>query len=131
MGMGGIFDEFNWLMDTTKPSFDQGARCLEPLVHVREVGDEVVITADLPYVKKENIRVSITGDHVEIEASMARSVTLECCGTIHSETRFQSFKKVLPLPSPVRAEEARARFSRGILEVRVPKKFERRRIEIE
>ncbi|NOZ76349.1 MAG: Hsp20/alpha crystallin family protein [Euryarchaeota archaeon] len=129
--MGGIFDEFNWLVDTVRPSFDQSTRCLEPLVHVRDAGGEVVITADLPYVRKEDIKVHITEDLVEIEASMARSVTLECCGTIHSETRFRSFKKAVGLPVRVIPEKARARFSKGILEVRVPKKLEPRRIEIE
>jgi HSP20 family protein len=129
--MVGIFEEFNWLVDTTRPSFDQSTRCLEPLVHVREVGDEIVITADLPFVKKEDVQVNLTEDHVVIKASMGRSVTLRCYGTVHSKTEFQSFKKTLALPARVHPDEARAWFKRGILEVRVPKKIKKRRIEIE
>ena len=129
--MAGIFEEFNWLVDPRQPSFDHRTRSLEPLVHIRDLGDEVLVTADLPYVRKEDIQISLTEDHMEINARTMRSVTLECCGTVHSRSQFHAFKKVLSLPWRVRPEEAKARFSGGILEVRVPKKIVRRRIEIE
>ena len=74
----------------------------KPIVDVFEEDGEVVVIAELPGVRKEDIRLNATGDSLEIRAA-------------------GSFYKVVKLPSRVDPERARATFNNGVLEVRLPK----------
>ena len=106
-------------------------KCIEPLVYVREEGEELVISADLPWVRKENIKVFLTEDTAEIAAEIERTLKFRGWGIIRKEIEFNSMRKVVSLPLEVVPEEAKAKFRHGILEIRVPKKIKKKRIEIE
>lgn len=75
----------------------------EPIVDIFEEDGEVVVVAELPGVRKEDIKLNASGDSLEIRAS-------------------GSFYKVIKLPSRVDPERAKATFNNGVLEVRLPKK---------
>ncbi|RLG70016.1 MAG: hypothetical protein DRO11_06815 [Methanobacteriota archaeon] len=106
-------------------------KSLEPLVYVSEEKDEIVVHADLPCVKKEDIQVSVTDETVEIRAKMYREFRCDPWGTIQRGMIFQQFHKVVQLPARINPDLARARFQRGILEIRAQKKVVKSEVRVE
>jgi HSP20 family protein len=133
-------DIFDWIREEIdsffeeieRPSWNLERKCLEPLVYVRDEDDEVVVDVDLPCVrKKEDIEVISTEKMLEIKAKMERAVKFGRWGTVQKDVNFDAFHRIIRLPSEVIPEEVRAKFDRGLLEVRLPKKHRKTRIEIE
>lgn len=106
-------------------------RCLEPLCYIEDRGGHFLVSADLPFVEKENIDVSLTGDLLEINARMKTSYRFSRLGVVQREIEFESFHKILRLPSGVDIEKAKARFRNGVLEIELPKKIQKKSIEID
>lgn len=104
------------------PSWDINRSCLDPLVQVRDTEDEVIVTADLPCVKKEDIEVSVEESSLKIKAETKEDLQFEKWGGIHRRVRFNSFRKNVRLPSQVNPDKAEAEFRNGVLEVRLKKK---------
>jgi len=120
-----LFDRiFNW-------SWDLHNKSLEPLVHIEDMGDHLLVSMDLPYVKKENIEVHLTEDILEVSARMKRKYRFKNLGTIQRGIEFESFRKVIDLPVSVVPEDAKSVFKHGVLEIRLPKKIKKRRIIVE
>ncbi|RJS90258.1 Hsp20/alpha crystallin family protein [Candidatus Bathyarchaeota archaeon] len=113
-----MFDRF-----LERPSWDINAHSLEPLFDVSVSSDKVIVTADLPKVDPENIRISrISDDLIEITAKMRVKINFEDLGVTHRKGEFSYFSCRVPLPVPVDTSRAKARFKRGILEITLPRK---------
>ncbi len=124
------FEEVFESFDVEKPMFNLKEKCLEPLVDIQETEDDVIVTVDLPCVDKDAIKINATSDTLEIQATMKKSIKFNRWGTVQEEVEFQKFKKLIKLPSKVDPKRAQARFKQGILEIRLPKKVKKFRIEI-
>ncbi len=111
------------------PSWDIDRKCLDPLVQIRETEDEVIVTADLPCVEKEDIEVSVEDNNLKIRAQTKEELQFERWGGVHRRIRFNSFRKNVKLPSQVDPDKADAKFKEGVLTVRLKKK-EGKQIEI-
>ena len=103
---------------------------LEPLVYINETKDKVVITADLPLVKKKDITMNIHDDVLEISASMQRCVKFSKWGTSQKHCEFESFFKIVRLPLGIDVDKAKAKFEKGILSIEIPKKTKQYKLEI-
>jgi len=113
---------FERLME--RPSWDVGSQSLEPLCDVLVRSDRVIVTADLPKVDPDSIRISgISDDMIEITARMRVKVNFEDLGVTHRRGEFTCFSCRVPLPVPVDINKAKASFKRGILEVILPRKM--------
>lgn len=112
-----------------EPSWDIDRKCLDPLVQMRETDDEIIVTADLPCVEKEDIDVTVEENSLKIRAQTKEDLQFERWGGVHRRVRFNSFRKNVKLPSQVDPDEAEAKFKKGVLEVRLKKK-EGKQIEI-
>lgn len=123
-----LFDFFDEL---GKRYWNLYRRCLEPLVHIEDRDDELTVIADLPGVRKEEIEVNSTENIIEIKAKLRRAFKFSRLGTIHKEINFEYFHKVIKLPSAVIPEKSKAIFKRGMLEIKIPKKYEKKRIVVE
>lgn len=124
------FEEIDAMLRDLSPSWHSRG-CLEPLIHITEGEEEILISADLPCVRKEDIELYCTENAVEIRAKMSRQVRFERWGTVQREITFNSFRRSIALPAEVIPEEAKASFKGGILEVRLPKKIKKTRIRID
>ena len=112
-------------------SFDSDLCCLEPLSDVQVTNKEVVVTVDLPHVKKEDIKISTTENTIEIEAKTEKAIKFEKWATDGYQKEFNYFHKSLRLPLKVSPEEAKAIFKNGILILTIPRKYEKFNVEIE
>ena len=94
---------------------------LEPLYDVEDKGSEILVTFDLPRVKKEDVEINTTEDTVEVIAKMSNTVCWERWGGIQKRITFQAFKKQIRFPVHIEPEKATASFKNGILRINLPK----------
>ncbi len=92
-----------------------------PLVDVIEYEDKVVIKADLPGVDKNNIKIKISSDSLNISGHIEKDKK-EAGKSYYIEERVSGeFSKTIPFPSEVNVQKAEAKFENGVLEITVPK----------
>ncbi len=113
------------------PMWNPQLSCLEPLAQVSESEDKVTVTVDLPFVKKEDVKLDVTPQELNIEAKMQRHVIYNKWGTVQRTCKFRDFTKTIKLPSEVIPELAKAKFRQGFLLIEIPKKTKKHKIEIE
>ncbi len=110
-------------------SWDPEELCLEPLTNVIETDQEIIITADLPYVTSDNIDLHVSENMLLLEATLDQAVKYSQW-TLQRQIEFQKFRKHLKLPPNVDSDKINASFKNGILEIRIPKKITRVKIQI-
>ncbi len=93
----------------------------EPLADVFETDKEVIVTVELPGVKKDDIEVNVTENAVEVKAEIKEEHKEEKEGIYRMERSYRGFYRVIPLPAEVKPEEAKATYKNGVLEIRIPK----------
>jgi len=105
-----------------------------PEVQVREQDNKLQIRVDLPGVPKENVRVDLQEQVIEIggERREERTEGDEQRRWRRTERRYGSFYRAIPLPEGAEAEKAEARMKDGVLEITVPLSEEKnpRRLDI-
>lgn len=102
-------------------------RELTPLSHLTEKASKWILEVDLPGVKKNNIDVSVTQNHVIIKAKLKEVY----CVTSHDcITEFEYFKKVIELPKHVSVKNIAAKFANGILTIDIPKTTTGKKISV-
>ena len=97
-------------------------KSFEPLTIVSETEDKVIVEADLPLVRKEDVQLRLVEQGLELEASLTRYIKFERWGTVQKSCEFRSFYKVIPLPSPIVTNGIKATFKKGLLRVELKKK---------
>lgn len=102
-----------------------------PAVNVYEEKDNVIVKAELPGMKKEELEVYLTGDHLNIAGERKFENEEKTAKLYRSESYFGRFHRSVRLPSPVKAEKIAAHYKDGILSITCPKTEEAKRKEIE
>ena len=124
-----IDEAFEELM-FSRSMWDGSTGRLEPLTQVTESLDKIVVTMDLPLVRKEDIHLTTEEKYLKLEAPLARCVKYARWGT-HSHCEFSSFYKIVNLPTRVNPDEAKAKFLNGVLSVELPKTVKGKKINVE
>lgn len=105
-----------------------------PQIESFQRGNQFVVRADLPGLKKEDVTLEINDDSLTIQGERRDEHEEEREGLFSSERTYGSFYRVVPLPEGAIPDSARAAFTNGVLEVTVeapPREVSRgRRIEI-
>lgn len=104
-----------------------------PAIDIEETDNEYIVKAELPGMKKEDIKISLTEDSLTISGE--RKMEKEEKGkTYHRvEMSYGKFQRSISFPSEVKPEEAKATYKDGILTITIPKseKAKPKEIEIE
>jgi HSP20 family protein len=124
------FDPFNELVDDLFKGFFvrplyTGARDELPRVRVEvaESNGAYLVTAELPGVKKEDIKVDIDGAQVTLRAALKREKEIsEKDRLLHSERVYGQVSRSFSLPQELDEAKAEAKFRDGVLELTLPKK---------
>jgi HSP20 family protein len=105
-----------------------------PPVTVSETADELVFTTELPGLSEDQVTIELENDVLTIsgEKSEERTEGDEERNYHLWERSYGSFRRSFSLPRAVSADQATARFDKGVLEIRLPKAPEAkgRKIEI-
>ncbi len=105
-----------------------------PAVDVYETDDEVVIKAQLPGTKKEDVQVTATEDRVVLSGESTTTEEVDEDNYYRREMRYGRFRRSVALPHVIDPEAVSATFADGVLEVRAPKTpepAEGKKVEIE
>jgi HSP20 family protein len=103
-----------------------------PKVDVLDLGDQLIVSAELPGVNKEDLDVSILQQRITIRGKTSREEHSEQGEYFHREISRGEFQRAVTLPTDVDAANAKARFENGVLTISLPKlkPIERHSIEV-
>jgi HSP20 family protein len=102
-----------------------------PAVDIEENADGFVLRADLPGVPQKDVKVSLHGDLLTLRGERVLEKERAENGTHRVERFSGAFERSFTLGVPVRADQVKATYRDGVLEIRVPKAEEARTREIE
>jgi len=101
---------------------------------VHERDDAFELQAEIPGVKKDDIRVEIDGGVVSLQAEVRQEDSKNEGRSIRSERYYGSVSRMVQLPTEVDETKAKAKYENGVLRLTLPKKAEsrsQRRLAIE
>jgi HSP20 family molecular chaperone IbpA len=125
-GMPTVFDDENWLSQW----FDTGTSSTG--LDIYETDDSVVVEAQVPGIKEENIEVNIEGNVLTINASQEETEEQKKKKkTVYKSTRQTSFNYSTNLPRIVDSTKAEAEIEGGVIKITVPKSEEGKPKKIE
>lgn len=109
-----VKNEENW-----EQSFDQECLCA-PQVDIYEIEDEFVMTANLPGIDREKIRIKIEDGHLVIMAK-ADLNEIQKRNYILSESSFGNYFRKFKISDSINLDKIAAKFSNGQLIINLPK----------
>ncbi|HZB27461.1 MAG TPA: Hsp20/alpha crystallin family protein [Gemmatimonadales bacterium] len=108
------------------------APLLVPHIEVQQRGNELVVKADLPGLRAEDINVAVDRGVLTISGERRQEEREEREGFIRSEVSYGTFYRTIPLPDGADEERVAATFRNGVLEVTIPvsERQQGRRIQV-
>ncbi len=121
MMSGNVLSRWMRPFEREWPAWSESAEFRAPAVDLIDRESEILVRAELPGVKKDDVSISLTADSITIEAQSKKDEVDEKGDYRRREIRTSGFSRTLWLPSGVDSEAARAAFKDGVLEVTLPK----------
>lgn len=90
-------------------------------VDIEETDDQVVVTADMPGIAKDNIHVQVRGDRLHLAAESETEVEEEGKDYVRRERSTRSYSRTVRLPAPVDQASAEATYDDGVLRIELDK----------
>ncbi len=92
-----------------------------PPVDITESENEYIIKADIPGMKKEDIKIAIENNTLSISGERKEEKEEKGKNFVKKEKSFGSFMRSFALPHSVDAKGIKAAYKEGVLNVTVPK----------
>lgn len=92
-----------------------------PALDVYENKDNLVVRAELPGMKREDIEVTIHDDSLSISGERKMEQKPKDTEVYRAERFFGRFLRTVTLPSPVAVDKVKAQYVDGILTITLPK----------
>lgn len=125
-----------WMHRWGRPTWGELTRSMEsttPRVDVVDRDNEILVRAEVPGVKKEDLDISVTDTTVTIKGSTKREEKEEKGDYYRCEIASGAFARTVSLPASVDTDKAKASFEDGVLDLLIPKisKTRRRSIKLD
>ncbi|HYB25079.1 MAG TPA: Hsp20/alpha crystallin family protein [Solirubrobacteraceae bacterium] len=105
-----MFDE--WL--------DGHERAWTPAIDVVREDDHLVLRADLPGIKPEEVKIEVEDDILTVSGEHRESKEEKDKNYVRRERRYGSFSRSMALPAGVDAKSIKATTHDGVIEVTIP-----------
>ena len=92
-----------------------------PSADVRETDRELIVTAEVPGLDRDDLDLSITSQGLTIRGEKREEAETRRKDYQFVERRYGSFVRTVPLPPGLDLDRAEARVKRGVLTVKIPK----------
>ena len=102
-----------------------------PAVDVFEEKDNIVVRAEMPGMKKEDIDVTVVGDTLTIAGERKQEEERKEGEVYRSERYLGRFQRSITLPSEVDVNKVQATYKDGVLTINVAKSEQAKRKQIE
>jgi HSP20 family protein len=131
--LASLRDEMNRLFDFSWPSRDSGLFSgWSPAMDVYDDKDSLVVTCELPGLKKEEINIALHDGVLSVSGERKHERDAkESGGTFRSERYFGKFQRSITLPTQVDAAKVKASYKDGVLEIVLAKAEEAKPRQIE
>jgi len=96
------------------------AAAWNPVIEVKQKEGKLLVTAELPGVKKEDVKVHIDNDVLTLEGERKEEKEEKREGFYHSERTYGAFCRSIALPENAKTNAVTAVFNDGLLEIAVP-----------
>lgn len=114
-------DDINRLFARTLGEGVGSSQTWTPAVDVFETGDAVILKAELPGLRVDDVDVEVDDNVLMISGERTLTDRVEEGHYYRLERSYGRFSRSLTLPQGIRADEVSATFTDGVLEVRIPK----------
>jgi len=91
------------------------------LVDVIDQGNVIIVKADLPGFKKENIKIELGSNNLEIIALFDEDALEKGANYVRRERRYSEVKRAVELPTSIIIDQANAELENGVLQITLPK----------
>ena len=92
----------------------------QPAIEVKEQGGKLSVTAELPGLKEQDVKVTVTDNVLTLEGERKQEKEEKREGYYHSERSYGRFSRSIGLPEGANIDQAAAQFNNGVLEITVP-----------
>jgi len=92
-----------------------------PITSLSEKGNNLVAEIELPGAKKEDIKVNVTENELEVSAEQKTEVEKKDKNNYSYESSTRSFYRRIPLAVEIDSKKAEAEYKDGVLKVTIPK----------
>lgn len=99
---------------------ERGGAAWAPAIDVVQKDDQLVIRADVPGMKKDDLSIELAENVITIQGERKSDREEERGGVYRRERSYGSFCRVVPLPEGAITEQAKASFRDGVLEITLP-----------
>lgn len=117
--MSRLFEEFPEYIESSQLPAPRESQV--PYVDVIDREKDIVVTVDLPGVDKNDIRINVRDNTLEISAEKKTAREHEDEGYLRRERGYSRFYRTIRLPTQVDEARAQAGFNNGVLEITLPK----------
>jgi HSP20 family protein len=108
---------FGTLMPPGVRSLSRSAEAWIPAIEVFERDGKLHVTADLPGMTKDDVKVEVRGNSLIIEGERKQEKKEDREGWFMTERTYGRFDRVIPLPDDVNPDSAKATFHDGVLDL--------------
>ncbi|HXC41329.1 MAG TPA: Hsp20/alpha crystallin family protein [Burkholderiales bacterium] len=123
--LGDVFDGLfkGFFVRPVGGALETGEPVRRARIEVSEQKEAFKVNAELPGVKKEDIKVAVDGDEVSISAeTRADSETKDGERVVHSERYYGKVARTFRLGADIDESKVAAKYENGVLELTLPKK---------
>ena len=94
-----------------------------PAVEIKEQEKELILKAEIPGIDVKDLDVEVGEDRVTIsgEHEEEKSTEDQDKKYFHSEFHYGKFQRTIPLPMPIKTDEIKSDFKKGVLTLTLPK----------
>ncbi len=92
-----------------------------PTIDVSEENDAIVVRAEVPGCKAEDVDISVYNNTLTISGEKKQSEEKKQKNYYHLESAYGSFRRELTLPADVDADKVEAHCKDGVLSITMPK----------
>lgn len=93
----------------------------QPSIDVVERPEEFIVRANLPGMNRDDVELTVENNSLIIRGEAKREEVREDEHYYRRERRFGSFMRTIPFHGKIKADQVRASFKDGVLEVLLPK----------
>jgi HSP20 family protein len=104
----------------TRPRSASGVSVM-PVVDLYQTADEVVVKANLPGLKAEDVQISVTSDVLTLRGEFKQESEKKEATYHILERHAGTFERSVMLPVDVETDKSKAEFADGVLTITLPK----------
>ena len=121
-----LFEGYNSNADVPAPARQNSgaalmARAWSPAVDIAETQNEVVLRAELPGLKQDDIDIELTGDTLTLRGERKFENEERKDNFVRVERSYGRFQRSFTLGVPVQNDQVSATYRDGVLEIHLPK----------